>query len=136
MSDWVKFAGIVNYNSDDIERLVQESAFGFIYKITNLKTGRFYIGQKQFYSYKKGKKHKPSDWKNYWGSSEELQSDLKKYGKQNFSREMLRFSKTRTEHNYYELLEQIKYKVLEKGTNSYNGLIRVRIKKPKDGIEV
>ena len=50
--------------------------YGFVYEITNIQTGKKYIGKKFFYSQKtkivKGKKkrHKiESDWKTYHGSN-------------------------------------------------------------------
>lgn len=50
-----------------------------IYKITNLLNGRYYIG--------KHKTKKPMDW--YYGSSPELQSDIRKHGKSKFKKEVL-----------------------------------------------
>lgn len=60
--------------------VINEDEFKFvIYKITNLLTGRYYIG--------KHKTKKPLDW--YYGSSPDLQKDIKKHGKKNFKKEIL-----------------------------------------------
>ena len=81
--------------------------FGFVYKITNLLNDRSYIGRKYFWSFRtpKGKKRKvkqESDWKKYYGSCPELKEDIKKYGKENFSREILSLHKTKGTCNYEE----------------------------------
>lgn len=83
--------------------------YGFVYKITHIPTGRQYIGRKYFTLSAtkriKGKKkriRKESDWKDYWGSSKHLKSDIEKFGKKEFKREILRLCKNRTECSYYE----------------------------------
>lgn len=87
-------------------------SYGYIYKITNLVDNREYIGRKYFSkaSYKtvKGKRkkvRKPSDWLDYWSSSEELKADVERLGKENFKREILHLCKTRSECNYLETYE-------------------------------
>lgn len=72
---------------------------GFVYKITNITTGRFYIGRKNVVSKstkpplagekKKRITFKESDWKHYWSSSKELQADIETLGVDNFKREIL-----------------------------------------------
>ena len=83
--------------------------YGFVYRITHIPTGRKYIGRKYFtqagYKQVKGKRkkiRKESDWKEYWGSSKHLQADVEKYGKDQFSREIIRLCKNRSECSYYE----------------------------------
>ena len=82
--------------------------FGFVYEITNLLNGRRYIGRKYFWSFRtpKGKKRKvkqESDWKKYYGSCPELKEDIIKYGKQNFSRTIIRsLHKTKGKTNFEE----------------------------------
>ena len=70
--------------------------YGFVYLITNLLSGRQYIGKKFFWTLKRkqvNKKRKSykveSDWKEYWSSSDELKADVEALGKENFKREML-----------------------------------------------
>ena len=60
---------------------------GFVYIITNLRTEKKYIGKKNFYFSKtkqiKGKKKRykvESDWKDYFGSNEELKQHVKILG--------------------------------------------------------
>ena len=83
--------------------------FGFVYVITHNPTGRKYIGKKLFtsagYKQVKGKRkkiRKESDWKDYWGSSPELQNDLLTLQKSDFTREIIRLCRTRSECTYYE----------------------------------
>ena len=77
------------FTSDDINDL-----FGFVYRITNLSTGKQYIGRKYFWQKRKPKGGKrrvtsESDWKRYFGSSEELKRDIKDLGRENLKRNPL-----------------------------------------------
>ena len=92
-----------------------EEYFGFTYLITNLVDGRLYIGRKFFKKKQtkpplKGRKNRrisyiESDWKDYYGSSPELQKDLDKLGKDKFKREVLNCYKTKWEVIYHEARE-------------------------------
>ena len=100
------------FNSDDIG-----DYFGFVYLISNIINGRKYIGRKYFWSYRTppGKKRRvkqESDWKKYYGSCPELKEDVKKYGKENFSREILSLHKTKGQCNYEETRQLFNYNVL------------------------
>ena len=57
--------------------------FGFVYLITNKKTKKAYIGCKQYFVNRNGKKVE-SNWRSYTGSSKYLNEDIKKLGKKNF----------------------------------------------------
>ena len=81
--------------------------FGFVYCITNNKNGRQYIGRKYFWKFRtpRGKKRKvksESDWKKYYGSSEELKEEIQQLGRHNFSRVMLSLHKTAGKTNFEE----------------------------------
>jgi len=81
--------------------------FGFVYLITNKSNQRQYIGRKYFWSFRtpKGKKRKvkqESDWKRYYGSCPELKKDVKKFGKENFKRQILSLHETKGKTNYEE----------------------------------
>lgn len=106
---------------------------GFVYKITNTNDGRFYIGKKLFTragrKKVKGKTKKirvESDWMKYYSSSDELNEDVQKLGKNVFRREILRLCKNRGELNYFEAKYQFALNVLE-SDNFYNSLIMVRV---------
>ena len=131
MSDWLN----IKENYKDY--------YGFIYMITNLKTGQYYIGKKFFWKQVirkplKGKIRRrrcliESDWRNYYGSSKELLTDIENQGNQNFKREIIKYCKDKWECAYYELVNQINADVL-RDVNSYNGIINVRLGKRKEKI--
>ena len=90
------------FTSDDIG-----DYYGFVYRITNLCTGKQYIGRKYFVQKRKPKGGKrkvtsESDWKRYFGSSEELKQDIRDLGKDNFRREIISLHKTLGKVNYEE----------------------------------
>lgn len=104
--------GSRDFDSDDIGEY-----FGFVYLISNKANQRKYVGRKYFWSYRTppGKKRKvkqESDWKKYYGSCPELKEDIKKYGKENFSREILSLHKTKGQCNYEETRQLFSYNVL------------------------
>ena len=100
-----------------------EDYFGFVYVITNLKTGRMYLGKKQYYSYHKTKRVKEKDWRNYTGSSKELNADIKKHGKNTFEFRVIKEYKTKGWLSYGECNLQHKLDVLtqqlEDGERAY-----------------
>ena len=117
------------------------NAFGFIYEICNnsLNPPRKYIGKKQCTSKirrkpLKGKTRnrissKESDWKSYSGSSNELNSDIIKYGKENFTFTILEWCGSKWELGYKEIKRQIELDVIL-SDRFYNGILNVRIGKP------
>jgi hypothetical protein len=108
------------YNGQEFDGELAAGLYGFVYLITNLQTGKMYIGRKFFTKAHsrtvKGKKKKsrvPSDWENYWGSSEELLKDIAALGKENFRRDIIRLCLTLGECKYQETKLQFQYNVLE-----------------------
>ena len=102
--------------------------FGFVYLITNTQSGKRYIGRKYFWSFRKppGKKRKvkqESDWKRYYGSCPELKEDIKKYGKETFSRVILSLHTTKGLCNYEEtkqlFLNNVLSEALDNGTPAF-----------------
>ena len=115
---------------------IPEGYVGFVYLITNLTDNRKYIGKKlaQFKVTKKplkGKKNKrrstkESDWRDYWGSSDHLNADVLKLGKDNFTREILHYCPSKGILSYLEAKEQFDRKVLLTD-DYYNGIINCRV---------
>ena len=102
------------FESDDIG-----DSYGFVYRITNLQNGRQYIGRKYFWQKRKprgGKRRvtSESDWKRYYGSCPELKEDIKLYGKECFSREILSLHGTPGRVNYEETRQLFLHDVLTK----------------------
>ena len=103
-----------HFVSDDIG-----DSYGFVYRITNLQNGRQYIGRKYFWQKRKPKGGKrrvtsESDWKRYYGSCPELKDDIKKFGKENFSRTILSLHGTPGRVNYEETRQLFLHDVLTK----------------------
>ena len=123
------------FESQLVEELPSDCV-GFVYLITNLTNGRKYIGKKlaRFKTSKpplKGRKNrrrgsKESDWREYYGSNDELNEDIKNLGTENFKREILYYCKSKAECSYIEAREQFRHQVLEK-EEYYNGHIQVRV---------
>lgn len=74
---------ITNNNGDIFE------AYGFIYITTNLLNGKKYLGKKVF--------DKNSTWVNYLGSGKYLSNSIKKYGRNNFSRNIIYIASSKFE---------------------------------------
>jgi len=95
---------------------------GFVYMVTELDTGKKYIGKKFFWKPKvlpvtKTRKRRvrtrvESDWRTYYGSSKEVQTLVESKGKNNYKREILRLCKTKGECSYYQAKYQFQFDVL------------------------
>lgn len=120
------------------------TAIGFVYLITNTISNKKYIGKKNFYTnrtkiktvtlkttgLKKKKRIKvkaESDWRDYYGSSEDLKKDVELHGSENFTRQILRLCYTTSEMSYYEIKEQLHYDVLLYPDLYYNKWISVKV---------
>lgn len=129
------------YENEIVESL-PDDCVGFVYLITNKANSRMYIGKKlakfsktsiKTVTLKNGTKKKKkikskidSDWMEYYGSSIELTKDIELLGKENFTREILFFCKSKAECSYVEAREQFTRRVLE-SDDFYNGQISVRV---------
>ena len=83
--------------------------FGFVYIITHKKSGKAYIGCKQYFL---GKSKANSKWEIYMGSSKSLLEDINKMGKKHFKFEVISVYKNKRSLRYYECYYQMKYNVL------------------------
>lgn len=129
------------YNNQPVETL-PDDCVGFVYMITNITNQRRYIGKKlakfsrttqRTVKLKNGTKKKKkirskvdSDWRDYYGSSPELSKDVEQLGKENFTREILYYCRSKAECSYIEAREQFTHRVLE-SNDWYNGHIQVRV---------
>jgi hypothetical protein len=129
------------YHGQVVDEL-PDDCVGYVYIITNLTSGKKYIGKKlakfskttyKTVKLKNGTKKKKkirskidSDWKEYWSSSDELKKDIASFGKNNFTREILFYCKSKSECTYIEARTQFERKVLE-SDDYYNGQISCRI---------
>ena len=123
------------YQGKKVDEL-PEDCEAFVYLITNTTNNRKYVGKKLA----KFKKTRPplkgrinkrrskveSDWRDYWGSSDQLQEDVNQIGEDKFTREILYYCPSRGVARYLEAREKFERRVLEKD-EYYNGIINVRV---------
>ena len=130
MSEWT-------YNNKPFDSDMIEDYIGFVYEVYDTEAKMKYIGKKKFWSKVtkpplKGKKNKrrslkESDWKSYYGSSEEVKSLVENTGEWRFKRKIIRLCKTLGEMSYYEMKEQIDNDVLLKPNEYYNAFVGGKI---------
>ena len=107
--------------------------FGFVYIITNTKSGKAYVGCKQYFI---GKKKASSKWEMYTGSSKYLNEDIEKIGKKHFTFEVIAEYKNKRSLQYYEAYYQMKWNVLTatiEGSDEqafYNGYVGGKFYRP------
>lgn len=109
---------------------------GFVYMIREKDTDKKYIGKKFFWKPKtlpvtKTRKRRvrtrsESDWKEYWGSSKEVQQLVEQKGAGNYERVILKLCHTKGECSYYEAKLQFEYDVLLRD-DFYNEFIGCKI---------
>ncbi len=130
MSEWT-------YNNKPFDSDMIGDYIGFVYEVYDTEAKMKYIGKKKFWSKVtrpplKGKKNKrrsvkESDWKSYYGSSEEVKQLVENTGEWRFKRKIIRLCKTLGEMTYYEMKEQIDRDVLLKPNEYYNAFVGGKI---------
>ena len=101
--------------------------FGFVYRITNLQSGKQYIGRKYFVQKRKSgnsrrKRTSESNWKAYYGSSKELSEDRKCLGNTCFKREIISLHTTKGQVNFEETKQLFLHNVLTETVDGMNPL--------------
>lgn len=135
---WFMINGETTVVYDSVDKF-PEKCVGFVYRITNKETGRFYIGKKSLFSNTKkkltkkelaeqtGPGRKPtskrvikeSNWLDYWGSNKGILKEIEEQGKGIFTREILKFCYNKKQLTYWEVHYQCVAQVLLT-ENSYN----------------
>lgn len=120
------------FSSDDIGDNI-----GFVYIIVNNINGRKYIGKKIFHFSRKVKnkrKKVESDWKKYYGSSDELKADVENFGADNFARTIIKLCKSKSECSYYETKFIFEYDCIL-SSDYYNKWVTCKITQKQMGIK-
>ena len=123
--------------SDELlEKIISSGFMGFIYEITEVESGKKYIGKKMLIRKTKRKIKskngvsrnkivwKESDWRGYHGSSPTLMERVSS-GKYNYDREILLFCNGKADLMYYEVKYQMDKNVIF-DDNYYNQMLHVR----------
>lgn len=121
------------HNLEDLSQYSDKEPFGFVYRITNEDTGKFYIGKKQIFSKtnkKLGKKEKAAlpvargrtktkklviketKWSDYMGSNIQLKEDVKNSSLDRFHKEILVICYEKKMLTYWENAMQCNFNVL------------------------
>jgi len=126
-----------SYKGEEFASEMIEDNVGFVYVITDRHNGMKYIGKKSLWNKvtkpplkgktRKRRSLKESDWKTYFGSSEEVKTLVEEHGEKRFEREIIRLCKSKGEMTYYEMKEQIMRDVLFKPDEYYNAYVGGRI---------
>ena len=124
MSNWL-------WQGNDVtENDIPEEAVGFIYMITHIPTGKYYIGKKSLESVRnvkigkrelqkikeerkaagiggraplKKKVRKVSDWEKYYSSNEWINEQVKEGNESEFKRKIIQFCNSKKSLSYYEV---------------------------------
>ena len=125
-----------HYNGVEFTSEMIGDYVGFVYIITDRTNNKKYVGKKLFQSKRrlkplKGKTRKrtvikESDWKEYYGSSEEVKQLVEQMGADAFHREILHLCNAKGEMSYLEAKEQFDRNVLL-DDEYYNGIINCKI---------
>jgi hypothetical protein len=118
---------------------IPEDAFGFVYEVYHIPTGKKYIGRKQLISVttkalgkkelaeltdkrasKKKKVQKESDWKSYYGSHSEIKQLIKEGKSSEFKRTIIQFAFSPKHLTYLETKYLFSLEVLENPNVFYN----------------
>lgn len=114
---------------------IPEGITGFVYNITNLLTGKMYIGKKKFFGTKirsikkqQYRERVQSDFVTYYGSNDALKADVATHGPEHFHREILLLCETPGQASYYEAKYQFHYDVIG-SLRFYNEWISIKVTK-------
>lgn len=90
-----------------------KKSYGYVYRTTNLKNGKTYIGQHR---------HKPGEkWTEYLGSGKIIARAIAKHGKEAFKKELLATAASKEELNFLEV--QLIRSEVEAGRAHYNIMV-------------
>ena len=119
------------YDGQPFEYNEEDKLVGFVYLITNIHTGKKYIGKKRFkkvQTYQKNKKKRrrmvESDWNEYTGSNDQLNEDVA--SGQPIRKEILHLCTSLGWCSYYETLEILQRQAIQ-DDDYYNSWVSCKI---------
>lgn len=95
--------------SEDVNEIVVEEPYGFIYITTNMCNGKRYLGRRKF----------SEDWEYYLGSGTIFKKAVEKYGRKNFVRDIIDIAHSEEELNQKEYEYSVFLNVVD-SDNWYN----------------
>ena len=113
------------FNGQEFDEELAQQYHGFVYILTEIETGKRYIGKKSFWSNVKPKgatrrKKVESDWRYYYSSSKQIKEIVKEKGNNSFKREIIALCKLERYMNYLEVKYQFQFNILEEPDGWFN----------------
>lgn len=113
---------------------VPKGMVAFVYLLTEVETGKQYIGKKSFISVsttevngRKKNTKRESDWQKYYSSNLEIMAKVKGGNGARFTREILHLCKTKGTASYLEAKEIFSRGCLEKPESWFNAFLEIRV---------
>ena len=113
---------------------VPKGVVAFVYLLTEVETGKQYIGKKSFVSVsttevngRKKNTKRESDWQKYYSSNLEIMAKVKGGNGARFTREILHLCKTKGTASYLEAKEIFTRGCLENPEGWFNGFVEIRV---------
>ena len=113
---------------------VPKGVVAFVYLLTEVETGKQYIGKKSFVSVstaevngRKKNTKRESDWQKYYSSNLEIMAKVKGGNGARFTREILHLCKTKGTASYLEAKEIFTRGCLENPAGWYNYFLEIRV---------
>lgn len=113
---------------------VPKGIVSFVYLLTEVATGKQYVGKKSFVSVstvvvngRKKNTKRESDWLKYYSSNNEIAATVKGGNGAKFTREILHLCKTKGTASYLEAKEIFARGCLEDPDGWYNAFLEIRV---------
>lgn len=129
-----KYVGMKYFNHSDNKRLWTKKGLAEMERLGIKKSDLKTVAEKKPYT-KRKLGSTESDWQDYWGSSGDkqvdgtLKGDIERFGKENFTREIIELVRYKAEIRYLEAKHIILHDAVRR-PDYYNGNVRVSVRSP------